>query len=196
VRKMAQTTRRVAFVVFTHVSTASPALAQSYTSAFVTDSTISQVIPPEGGVLELPQFGRIIFPAGSFDAPETVELSVTNTPSTSRWLRNYGWVTEGRTPYLGFDLRIRAEHQPATSYVVEIILPRSYLDLVDDSWPPKVYREFIGGGRMEALSMYEELPSELDLEAGVIRAQVVTADVEAGTKLYDVMVVGCCEPNL
>ncbi len=195
-RNMTLRTPNLVFLPLTYLYAASSGLAPRDVSGLVPDSSVAEVVLPDGGTIELTGFARVIFAAGSFETPETVTVKVTNTPSTPKWLGWYGFITEDRTPYLPFDVRITAERQPAAGYTVEIILPPSYLDAIRDSWPPRVYREFSGGGPMEDLTMYEELSSELNLEAGVIRARVVTTDVDRGTKLYDTLVVGCCEPNL
>ena len=64
-------------------------------SKSVSDSGVVVLVPPEGGVAELPGYGRVMLAAGSFEAAESVTVAVTNAPSTPQWLRHYGWITEG-----------------------------------------------------------------------------------------------------
>ncbi len=167
------------------------AVAQENPSEYVSDSVVV-VVPREGAVVELPDFGRVIFAAGSFEAPETVTVKATNTPSTPSWL--YGWHPEGTTPYLGFDLRLLSKHRPARNYEIEIFLPSSYVEVIEAESPPKVYREFIGGLPREALTVYKEVPSELDLESGVI--SVLMMPKESESELRVILIVGCCKPDL
>lgn len=167
----------------------------NYSNA-VSDSSVVALVRPAGGAIELPGYGRVIIPAGSFEAAESVTVAITDVPSTPIWLDQYGWIAEGKTPYLSFVFRISANHRPARGYEVEIILPRSYVETIQENFPPKVFKEDTCGGRMETLICYDELSSELDLKAGVIRARVSPDNWGSGTSLEDILIVGCCEPNL
>jgi hypothetical protein len=125
-----------------------------------------------------------------------VTVWITDAPSTPRWLAWYDRTDEGWPPYLGFDVRLRTGRQPVGEYDITIVLPGSYLDSYPDTIPPRVFREFIGGAPMEALIMYQELPSELDRDALLLRARVIAPPVQRGPRLYEILVVGCCEPSL
>ena len=173
-----------------------PGLATAQHAAGASDSSVVAVISRGGGVVALPAFGRVIFPEGSFATPESVTVWVTDRVSTPRWLDMYDHRSEGMPPYLPYDLRVSAASLPTHGYDIEIRLPPSYRAVVSDPSSLSVFREFIGGGRMEALIMYDEVSSAVDWQIGVIRARVRARAGDAAEPLYDIFIVGCCAPAL
>ncbi len=173
-----------------------PGFAMAHPAGSGSDSSVVAVISGAGGVVALPAFGRVIFPQGSFARPESVTVWVTDVPSTAEWLDMWDHRREGMPPYLPYDLHVSAPSHPSHGYDVEIWLPPSYRAAVSDPSLLKLFREFIGGGRREALTMYDELLSELDWQAGVIRTHIGARADDLAEPLRDVLIVGCCEPSL
>lgn len=58
-------------------SAVSASPGSSADSLQTSDSTVSATIPVTGGVVELPGFAKVIFPAGAFDAPREVTVEAT-----------------------------------------------------------------------------------------------------------------------
>ncbi|MGH2611094.1 MAG: DNRLRE domain-containing protein, partial [Tepidiformaceae bacterium] len=48
----------------------------------VEDPSVTQVVPPEGGEVQLPGFATVTFPAGAFAAPQSVTVTATSTALT------------------------------------------------------------------------------------------------------------------
>ena len=144
--------------------------------------------------MEFPSVARVYFPAGAFEDPETVTIWITDLPSTEKGAQDYDLGDGGWPPYLPNDVTIEAAIRPRVALEVTFILPESGVQCGRAEFTPRVFREFTGGGAMEALIMYEALFSTLDLEQQTIRAQVSASPVKQGSRLWEKLHVGCFRP--
>ncbi len=155
------------------------------------DSTVVAVVRVPGAVVEFPTVVRVRFAAGAFATAETVRVWISNLPSTEDGGQSYDIGDGGRPPFLAKDVTVSGSVEPRQGFHVEFMLPDSSLECVAENRAFRVFQHFVGGGDMEALTMYEPLPTTLDAVTRTIRARVGAPPVQDGPGLYEVLHVGC-----
>ena len=160
----------------------------------ITDSSAVAVIGPEGGTIEFPGIGRVVFSDSTFTSPESVLVAITNFPSTPRGRNDYWLVGGGSRPDslifegaflravlasdsleplpVPYDVRVSASVLPAKSFEVVLNVPDSYLMTVPPSFTPQILAELESGGDLELLIDYHVIPSVYDPTTKTIRAHV------------------------
>ncbi len=157
------------------------------------DSIIVAVITPAGAVVEFPGVAQLRFSSGSFTSPETVTVWLSGLPATDKGLEYYRLGRGGSPPYLPRDMAVRGTTQPRLELEV-MFMSAASLDCTHANAIPHIFRAFIGGGSMEALGMYQALPSIVDAKGQAIHAPVIAPPIEQDTLLDEVFHVGCFTP--
>ena len=156
-----------------------------------TESVTSKVISPAGGFIEVSGRVRVAFPARFFATPETVNVRISDDPTTDAARAGYELHGAGRDPYLPFDVLIEAKQKPQAAYEITIMLPKDYLRQVPSDLTPSAFREVLHGSPSELHYSYEEVSAELEAKSGRLRVNVPKLKYYRLEKLYDPIVVGC-----
>ena len=186
---MNQATSVSLFVAVTVLVT-EPARGQIVIQPRLGDSSVVALIPTVGAIVEFSGIVRVYFPTGAFARPESVTVWITDNPSTDRGAVDYDLGDGGRPPYLPNDVAIRATIRPRTVVDVEFTMPESGLRCVSHRFAPRVFREFTGGGLMEALTMYDPLPSTANDNDRTLTAHIAPT-VGDGPVFHEELHVGC-----
>lgn len=149
-----------------------------YQGRFVTPPPVTKIISSAGGTVSQPGFAALTFPANSFNANTSVNLSATHTAETQADFRVTAQIFSAglRTP---FEVRINSGlTPPATSFDAVIQVPASFLKSMPVEAEIQAFAEVFQDVGEESLDSFEMFSSTFDPVAKTVR---VTLPKEAFT---------------
>jgi murein DD-endopeptidase MepM/ murein hydrolase activator NlpD len=141
-------------------------------------STASNVIPPQGGSVNLPGTGSVVFPSGAFGSNQLVELSTTNSPETAQDFQESVSMfrVSQRLPY---EIRVTTGNvRPQAPSQVTLNVPDAFINSIPPGSDIHLFAQIWQDGGEELLDNFELLPSEFDPTAKTV---VATLPKEAFT---------------
>ncbi len=136
-----------------------------------TDSSVTQVIPPEGGTIELPGFAMVVtFPPGAFSSPNQVTVEATSEQAE----RDIYPVSFEDTPAAHEIRVVTGAVKPATSIDVDLTVPDSFLASLPGDRTPDLNVRSLSGAEGELHDGYDALPSIFDAQTKLLHAKVPT----------------------
>ncbi len=133
------------------------------------DSTITAMIPPDGGTVELAGFATVIFPAGAFDSPREVTVAATNDPGEDIFFR-----FDVGTGSVDHEIRIfTGSESPAVPIDVSLTVPQEFLDQVPTDKAPVTLVKTRSVRPLEVNFEYQLLESDYDEKRHTTRARLL-----------------------
>lgn len=128
--------------------------------------SVTEIIPPEGGTVNLNGLASVTFPNGAFTFSNTVKVSASNSPATQE---DFSATAEG--PRLPYEIRINAgDVPPVTSFDVVFNVPESFANSIAPDHQLEIFAQPIESGEIEALGHFRGFPSVFDSVNNSVRA--------------------------
>ena len=138
------------------------------------DSSVSAMIPPEGGTLELSGFAWVTFPEGAFDSARVVTLRATSY-ALERDLFEFAVGTQTAAHEIRV---ITGTTAPNDSIEIGVFVPTEFLENVPANKVPVLFEREIVRSKNDTMHEYIMLTSESGSTDGLIKATVSPREFE------------------
>lgn len=126
------------------------------------NGTVTTLITPQGGSVDLPGIGSIVFPAGVFATNQLVTLSVTTSPETAQLFEESVSIFRV-SQRLSYEIRVTTGNvRPLLPVQLTINAPDAFLSSVPPASDIHLFAQIWQDGGEELLDNFELLDAEFD----------------------------------
>lgn len=166
--------------------------------------SMSEIISPAGGQVELPGLGSVDFPEQAFDEATTVTVSATSSPEVAEAFDPSSPLDTASifrpSSLLGYELRINTGDLPPVSDTVRVTieLPSDFLSTIPSGHQPEVFAQIYQDGGEEILDSFELFASVETADGRALIVELPTAaftNTRTADGSYEAIVVLASTPG-
>jgi murein DD-endopeptidase MepM/ murein hydrolase activator NlpD len=162
--------------------------------------SVSGVVTPGGGEVDLKNIAKVVFPGGAFLADTQVTLTTSSSPEVAAVFNDFTSIFRP-TNRLVYEIRINTGSLPPVSDTVriEVAVPNDFLSAISVDHQIELFARLLSNGGEETIDLFELFDATFDFSTKRIIAELPTAvfsDAWNNTRDFEAIVTLASTPGI